>query len=94
MKEKHAKVDGIEWRLMGVRDMQDVAFDKGTPDTMIHGSPWSPPKDVRDNTSAYLKEVSLSFIVSLHFASSISHSPALGPEQESGFRQASGVSVM
>ncbi|KAK5659858.1 hypothetical protein OQA88_13321 [Cercophora sp. LCS_1] len=63
MKEKHAQY-GIEWRLMDVRDMQcmedssvDIAFDKGTLDAMIHGSPWSPPQEVRDNTSAYLKEV-------------------------------------
>ncbi len=50
--------------MMDVRDMKgvddasvDVAFDKSTLDVMIHGSPWSPPQDVRDNTSAYLREV-------------------------------------
>ncbi|KAM7183485.1 S-adenosyl-L-methionine-dependent methyltransferase [Naviculisporaceae sp. PSN 640] len=63
MKQKHAQY-GIEWRLMDVRDMKgmddssvDVAFDKGTLDAMIHGSPWSPPQEVKDNTSAYLREV-------------------------------------
>ncbi|KAK0648098.1 S-adenosyl-L-methionine-dependent methyltransferase [Cercophora newfieldiana] len=63
MKERHAGY-GIEWRWMDVRDMKtledasvDVAFDKGTLDAMIHGSPWSPPKEVKDNTSAYLREV-------------------------------------
>ncbi|KAK0736324.1 S-adenosyl-L-methionine-dependent methyltransferase [Apiosordaria backusii] len=63
MKDQHAKY-GIEWRLMDVRDMKgvedasvDVAFDKGTLDAMIHGSPWTPPQEVRDNTSAYLREV-------------------------------------
>lgn len=63
MKDKHAE-HGITWRCMDVRDMQgvedasvDVAFDKGTLDAMIHGSPWNPPQDVRDNTSAYLREV-------------------------------------
>ena len=35
----------------------NVAFDKGTLDAMIHGSPWSPPPDVRDNTGKYLAEV-------------------------------------
>jgi hypothetical protein len=64
MTERHAGTEGIEWRLMDVRDMKgvdgnsvDVAFDKGTLDAMIHGSPWSPPREVRDNTSAYLREV-------------------------------------
>ncbi|KAL2195637.1 S-adenosyl-L-methionine-dependent methyltransferase [Corynascus similis CBS 632.67] len=64
MKERHTEIKGIEWRLMDVRDMKgvadgsvDVAFDKGTLDAMIHGSPWSPPQEVRDNTSAYLREV-------------------------------------
>jgi hypothetical protein len=64
MKERHADTEGIEWRLMDVRDMQGlddgsvgVAFDKGTLDAMIHGSPWSPPQEVRDNVSAYLREV-------------------------------------
>jgi hypothetical protein len=68
MKERHAGTEGIEWRLMDVRDMRglddasvDVAFDKGTLDAMIHGSPWSPPQDVRDNTFAYLREVRFSF---------------------------------
>ncbi len=64
MRARHAAVEGVEWRLLDVRDMQgladrtvDAAFDKGTLDAMIHGSPWSPPQDVRDNTSAYLREV-------------------------------------
>jgi EEF1A lysine methyltransferase 4 len=35
----------------------DVAFDKGTLDAMIHGSPWSPPDDVKDNSGRYLQEV-------------------------------------
>ena len=67
MKEKHAE-HGIEWRLVDVRDMQgmedasvDVAFDKGTLDAMIYGSPWSPPQEVKDNTSAYLREVCVKF---------------------------------
>lgn len=57
---------GIEWRWADVRDMKhlpsssvDVAFDKGTMDAMIHGSPWSPPEDVLDNTRRYINEVSL-----------------------------------
>ncbi|KAK3298654.1 S-adenosyl-L-methionine-dependent methyltransferase [Chaetomium fimeti] len=64
MTERHRDVSGIEWRRMDVRNMAEVAdksigvaFDKGTLDAMIHGSPWSPPPDVRDNTSRYLAEV-------------------------------------
>ena len=57
-------MSGIEWRKEDVRHMDsvpsesiDVAFDKGTLDAMIHGSPWSPPDDVKENTSQYLREV-------------------------------------
>ncbi|KAK2037969.1 hypothetical protein LZ31DRAFT_508809 [Colletotrichum somersetense] len=68
MAARHAAVAGggaIEWRWADVRDMPDAAptgsvdfaFDKGTMDAMIHGSPWSPPPDVRDNTARYLREV-------------------------------------
>ncbi|WYZ45747.1 hypothetical protein EsH8_VIII_001063 [Colletotrichum jinshuiense] len=65
MAARHAEVGGIEWKWADVRDMPDaaptasidVAFDKGTMDAMIHGSPWSPPADVRDNTGRYLREV-------------------------------------
>ncbi|KAF9869405.1 hypothetical protein CkaCkLH20_13122 [Colletotrichum karsti] len=65
MKSRHQPLGGIEWRWADVRDMPDaaptksidVAFDKGTMDAMIHGSPWSPPDDVKDNTSRYLREV-------------------------------------
>ncbi|KAJ3580367.1 hypothetical protein NPX13_g185 [Xylaria arbuscula] len=35
----------------------DVAFDKGTLDAMIHGSPWTPPPDVVDNTGRYMREL-------------------------------------
>lgn len=58
---------GVEWEFADVRDMKDlpsgsvdVAFDKGTMDAMIHGSPWSPPEDVLDNTGRYVNEVSAS----------------------------------
>ncbi|PNP46118.1 hypothetical protein TGAM01_v200291 [Trichoderma gamsii] len=63
MTERHSKVEGIEWKHMDVRNMDisdksiDVAFDKGTLDAMIHGSPWSPPSEVKDNTSKYMREV-------------------------------------
>lgn len=56
--------DGVTFQWADIRDMPqfssdsiDVAFDKGTMDAMIHGSPWSPPDDVKDNTSRYLTEV-------------------------------------
>ncbi|RMZ76195.1 hypothetical protein DV737_g4933, partial [Chaetothyriales sp. CBS 132003] len=35
----------------------DVAFDKGTLDAMIYGSPWDPPDEVLDNTGRYVREV-------------------------------------
>lgn len=64
MAERHRDKPGIEWRCMDVRNMVGladksigVAFDKGTLDAMIHGSPWSPPPDVRENTGKYLAEV-------------------------------------
>jgi hypothetical protein len=88
MKDRHAATEGIEWRLMDVRDMQgvddasvDVAFDKGTLDAMIHGSPWSPPQEVRDNTSAYLGEVRRFFFLSLSFPLALSP-PADPPNAE------------
>lgn len=64
MSSRHADIKGIEWRLQDVTKMEsvpsgsiDVAFDKGTLDAMIHGSPWSPPQDVVDMTAAYIQEV-------------------------------------
>ena len=64
MRERHAQEKGIEWRWADVRDMKDlssdsvdVAFDKGTLDAMIHGSPWSPPDQVLSDTSRYMREV-------------------------------------
>ncbi|KAL1893552.1 hypothetical protein Sste5346_006382 [Sporothrix stenoceras] len=53
----------MRWEQMDVREMGvpsssvNIAFDKGTLDAMIHGSPWSPPDDVLDNTGRYLREV-------------------------------------
>ncbi len=35
----------------------DIAFDKGTLDVMIHGSPWDPPCEVLANTGRYIREV-------------------------------------
>ncbi|KAM0531466.1 hypothetical protein ACHAP9_006197 [Verticillium nonalfalfae] len=65
MSKRHSDIKGIEWRLLDVCNMDsvpsgsiDVAFDKGTLDAMIHGSPWSPPQDVVEKTAAYIQEVS------------------------------------
>ncbi|KAG7113519.1 EEF1A lysine methyltransferase 4 like protein [Verticillium longisporum] len=65
MSKRHGDIKGIEWRLLDVCNMDsvtsgsiDVAFDKGTLDAMIHGSPWSPPQDVVEKTAAYIQEVS------------------------------------
>jgi EEF1A lysine methyltransferase 4 len=54
----------VEWIQGDVRDMTksipsksiDVAFDKGTLDAMIHGSPWNPPDTVMENTGKYMDE--------------------------------------
>lgn len=44
--------------MTGIADKSiDIAFDKGTMDAMIHGSPWNPPPDVKENTARYLREV-------------------------------------
>lgn len=58
----------ITWLEGDVRDMVDVAdssvdvaFDKGTLDAMIYGSPWNPPDEVKDNTNKYMKEVGFVF---------------------------------
>ncbi|EFW99512.1 hypothetical protein CMQ_7880 [Grosmannia clavigera kw1407] len=64
MTERYKYNTGIKWEKLDVRDMATiadksigVAFDKGTFDAMIHGSPWSPPAEVKSNTSRYLREV-------------------------------------
>ncbi|KAI2617867.1 S-adenosyl-L-methionine-dependent methyltransferase [Hypoxylon sp. NC1633] len=64
MSKRHASMEGIQWKFADVRQLDDipdmsidVAFDKGTLDAMIHGSPWNPPDDVKDNTSRYIREV-------------------------------------
>ncbi len=56
--------DGVEWMQGDVRDLDqipcgsvDAAFDKGTLDAMIYGSPWNPPDDVKQNASQYMEEV-------------------------------------
>lgn len=65
MKSRHASEEGVTWREGDVRDMEsietssvDVAFDKGTLDAMIFGSPWSPPEEVLENSGKYMSEVS------------------------------------
>jgi hypothetical protein len=64
MKSRHASESGVEWANGDVRDMKDihsgsvdVAFDKGTLDAMIFGSPWSPPDEVMENSGRYMNEV-------------------------------------
>lgn len=83
-----AAASGVTWKLADVRDMPeipsksvDVAFDKGTLDAMIHGSPWSPPEEVLDNTGRYINEVwgSSSAIVSFRFA--IAKMQSIGPSR-------------
>jgi hypothetical protein len=68
MKSRHADKPQVQWMVGDVRDMTaigsksvDVAFDKGTLDAMIHGSPWSPPEEVLENSRRYMKEVSLDY---------------------------------
>lgn len=71
MSSKHESVSGIVWKHADVRNMHqilsasiDVAFDKGTLDAMIYGSPWDPPREVRHNISQYMREVCIRDLVS------------------------------
>lgn len=64
MRSRHSNKSQVVWKVGDVRDMTDiesqsidVAFDKGTLDAMIYGSPWSPPDEVLDNSGRYMKEV-------------------------------------
>jgi hypothetical protein len=64
MSKHYAKTEGIEWKQMDVRKMEeipsysiDVTFDKGTLDAMIYGSEWDPPDEVCENTGQYMREV-------------------------------------
>lgn len=66
MKSRHTDKPQVEWKVGDVRNMTeintksvDVAFDKGTLDAMIYGSPWSPPEEVLENSGRYIDEVSL-----------------------------------
>ncbi|KAL8921898.1 MAG: hypothetical protein Q9208_005502 [Pyrenodesmia sp. 3 TL-2023] len=63
MSKRDAETEGIDWKQADVRQMDlipsesvDVAFDKGTLDAMIHGSPWDPSEEVLDNTGRYIRE--------------------------------------
>lgn len=63
MAKREAALD-LEWQVMDVRDLKfpdnsfDIAIDKGTLDAMLHGSLWDPEDDVKENTKAYVDEVS------------------------------------
>lgn len=70
MRTKYANEKGIEWQVADTRDMKDfadgefdIAIDKGTLDAMISGSLWDPPPEVRQNTGAYIDEVSTAGIL-------------------------------
>lgn len=65
MRSRHEGEKGVTFQIGDVRDMKDigtgsidVAFDKGTLDAMIFGSPWSPPEETLENSGKYMKEVS------------------------------------
>jgi hypothetical protein len=72
MRERYATDSGIEWKHADVRDLPesacsvDIAFDKGTLDAMIFGSPWSPPESVKENAGRYMDEVSHNFKLQEH----------------------------
>lgn len=66
MAARFAGNDGIEWKVLDVRHMEDiqdeefeVAIDKSTLDPMISGSMWDLPEDVKRNIRSYIDEVSL-----------------------------------
>lgn len=62
MRVKYASLRA-QWLIMDIRDLQfddncvDIAVDKGTLDTFLHGSPWDPPDDVRENVRKYIDNV-------------------------------------
>jgi hypothetical protein len=65
MASRFSEKEGIDWKVADVRDMRDfsdgefdAAIDKSTLDTMMHGSIWDPPEDVRRSTGSYIDEVS------------------------------------
>ena len=65
MRSRHEGEKGVTFQIGDVRYMKDigtgsiaVAFDKGTLDAMIFGSPWSPPEETLENSGKYMKEVS------------------------------------
>jgi hypothetical protein len=69
MSKHYIKIEGIEWKQMDVRKMEeipsysiDVAFDKGTLDVMIYGSGWGPSDEVYENTGQYMREVRSSYL--------------------------------
>jgi hypothetical protein len=73
MKSRHGAEKGVQFQVGDVRDMKDigtgsvdVAFDKGTLDAMIFGSPWSPPDEVMNNSGAYMNEVSIFPVAHVH----------------------------
>ncbi len=77
MSKQHSHFEGITWMHADVRQLDqipsesvDVAFDKGTLDAMIHGSPWDPPDEVRDNTGRYIREVRSMLRYKLHYHAS------------------------
>ncbi|KAK6441300.1 hypothetical protein LTR95_002467 [Oleoguttula sp. CCFEE 5521] len=64
MSKRHECISGISWQWADVRDLSDVvsesvdvAFDKGTLDAFIHGSPWDPPDEVKESTGRYMQAV-------------------------------------
>jgi hypothetical protein len=64
MKLRHSDKPQVEWKVDDVRAMididsksVDVAFNKGTLDAMIYGSPWSPPEEVMADSGKYIGEV-------------------------------------
>ncbi|KAH8735606.1 hypothetical protein BGZ61DRAFT_440550 [Ilyonectria robusta] len=64
MTDRHAELGGSGWKLTDVHSMVDLAdksinfgLNKGTIDAIIYGTPWSPPYEVEDSTSRYMKDV-------------------------------------
>ncbi|KAH6996497.1 hypothetical protein BKA56DRAFT_609739 [Ilyonectria sp. MPI-CAGE-AT-0026] len=60
--ERHDELGGSGRKLTDVRSMVDLAdksinlgLSKGTIDAMMYGTPWSPPDEVEDSTSRYMK---------------------------------------
>lgn len=61
MSLKYRDIGDITWQHANIRcvdlissESMDFAFDKGTLNAMIHGSPWDPPDEIIESTGRHI----------------------------------------